>query len=237
MPAGLQNAASELIRSGRPEKEIAEWLNETLARAAIKGMEPDVTQQNVSAWKKSGYKRWLENCKTKEIAARIAEIKETADPTKPDSADALASALIAELAIELVIKQNYEPGEERAKRLLEIVGGLVQLRRTNQAKGWLKIEVAKTRMSMTRLQNETGQEQQGLQEEEPKGLSGDTIAMIDEIMGTTTDPDHQYDTMSEQEANEIREKLREHAAILYGAVARQSATVDTEASASVAGGR
>jgi hypothetical protein len=61
MPAALQNAASELIQLGKKESEVADWLNETLARATIPGLEPDVTQQNVSAWKKSGYIRWKAN--------------------------------------------------------------------------------------------------------------------------------------------------------------------------------
>jgi hypothetical protein len=213
MPAALQNAASELLDAGKTEQQVAEWLNETLAKAQIKGLEPDVNQPNVSAWKNSGFRRWKENQRAKELAQRITAISETADPTTPDTADKLAAALIAELTIELaVVKENYEPGEERTKRLLMIVGGLVQLRRTNQAKGWLKIEVAKTKMSLTRFQHETGEQINPLDDipgRRDGGISAEAMEDIDCLLGTIDDKDHEYKTLSKQEVNQSKEQLQQ----------------------------
>jgi hypothetical protein len=218
MPAALQNETSELIDAGKTEQEVAEWLNETLTKAAIKGLEPDVTQQNVSAWKKSGFQRWKENKRARDLADRISAISETADPTTPDSADKLAAALIAELAIELaIVKENYEPGEERTRRILMIVAGVVQLRRTNQAKGWLKIEVAKTKMSLTRFQRETGDQINVLTEDPEKterGLSTEALEEIDCLIGEKDDDEHTYETMSEQEVRDKKIQMKEASSFL-----------------------
>jgi hypothetical protein len=211
MPGTLQDAASELIQTGKTEQQVAEWLNETLSQAKIKGLEADVNQQNVSAWKKSGYKRWQERNRARDLAKRITEIKESADPTKADAADNLAAALTAELAIELAyVKENYEPGEQRAKRLLGIIAGLISLRRTNQAKGWLKIEVAKTKMSMTRLQHETGARDESLEDDTQRGVTEETMQrLMDEIMGEDIPEDAEYPLLSKEDHEKILDQAHE----------------------------
>jgi hypothetical protein len=214
MPAALPDGASERLQQGKTEEEVADWLNQTLKTANIRGLEPDVTQKNVNAWHRSGYMRWLEMQRAKDLAKRITEIKESADPTTPDSADALAQALIAELAIELaVIKENYEPGEERTKRLLSIVAGVIQLRRTNQAKGWLKIEVAKTKMTLSRFQQENEDQERDLEDlqfgKREAGISPETMKQIEAITGLGDDDDVEYDTMSEKEVQAAKAQARE----------------------------
>lgn len=221
MPAALQNAASELIANGKNEAEVAAWLNDTLKQAALPGMPPDVTQQNVSAWKRSGFRRWEENQRAVKFASRLTNIAESVAPTKPDTADQLAAALIAELAVELaVVKTQYEPGEERTKRLVSIVGALVQLRRTNQAKGWLKVEVAKTKMSMTRLEQETGQINNDL-EEEPKprgGISEEAMKEVNMLMRfTEDDKDYTYEHFSKNDVERLRKEMKPQMDSLFGA--------------------
>jgi len=212
MPAALQDAASRMIESGKTQQQVADGLNAILKKAEIKGLEPDVTQKNVQAWSESGHKRWLENQRAKELADRMAKIKENADPTAPDPADQLAAALVAEITIELaVIKEQYEPGEERAERIIQIVGGLVALRRTNQAKGWLKIEVAKTRMNMSRFEQETGRKQDRIPGKREGGITQEKMDEIDHLLQITKcdeDGDFTFEHFSKQDVEKIREEAK-----------------------------
>jgi len=198
----------------KPNKKSPSGSTRPSPKPPSRASNPTVNQQNVSAWKKSGFQRWKENKRARDLADRISAISETADPTTPDSADKLAAALIAELAI---IKENYEPGEERTRRILMIVAGVVQLRRTNQAKGWLKIEVAKTKMSLTRFQRETGDQINVLTEDPEKterGLSTEALEEIDCLIGEKDDDEHTYETMSEQEVRDKKIQMKEASSFL-----------------------
>jgi Protein of unknown function (DUF3486) len=209
LPKPLQDATSELIEEGKTEQEVADWLNAQLQRAGLKGLPPDVTQQNISSWKLRGHKRWKEYKTARFVADRIAAAAEIADPTKGDPADRLAAALIAELAIELAwVKSNYEPGDEKAKRLLQLTAGLVNLRRSNQGKAWVKIEVAKTKMSAAKLKRDDPNAQDPLEDDVPKGLSEDVLNALGTLLGTHDDTNYTYETMSKDDVEQMREKAR-----------------------------
>ena len=122
MPVALQTGVNEMLQAGKSEQEAADWVNTTLQKAAIPGLPADVTQQNISSWRHSGYQKWLANERTRRLVEQMAAVRESTDPAHADIADKLAASLLAELVIELAwVKDNYEPGDERAKRLLSIV--------------------------------------------------------------------------------------------------------------------
>jgi len=221
MPEAFRIAASELLDAGKTEQQVADWLNAKLAEANSQELPADVNQQNVNAWKKSGYQRWIKSARQREIARELARIGTTDDPAKPDHTDGLATAAAAELIVELGwIKANMEPGEARAKALSTITQQIVSLRRSNQERAWLRIAAQKTKIGLLKLEVQTGVRVVEVEKDVPKGITEETMDQIDKIMAVVMNPDStqedydniELDTMDQKQGERMLQNMKEASA-------------------------
>jgi hypothetical protein len=158
-----ENARDELNRMIRDNREAEDIIVFCAEHGAV-----GVTPQNVSAWKKYGYARWL---KTQEridhMAARRAMAREMIDAAKDDGDGAMtaASDAASAMAVELLtdVLEDFEPDvlrgaiAEKPQRMLQLIETLTSIRKRDQDAVVLRQKVADYERKQKQLADVIGQ--------------------------------------------------------------------------------
>lgn len=139
LPREIRDQLNRRLHHGEPGKKLVAWLNslpETQpVLAAGFGGRP-ISEQNVSAWKASGYLQWLTEQETLAQARQMPqEVKELAAAANGQLTDNLATVLAVRYALALAEWDGQVTGKFRRK--LRLLHGLcrhvTQLRRGDHA--------------------------------------------------------------------------------------------------------
>ncbi len=210
MPQPLKDATCHMLLAGKTEQEVADNLNGLIEKHPRCGQKPDVTQQNVSAFKQSGYMRWLNAERTRKLTEKIIKMSNAGhDVTQTDPADTLVATLVAELTVELAwLKENYESGPEKRQSLLQMAAAVVQLRKSNQGKAWLKIEATQNQIRVAKAEKEFGLRPADKDLPTHRGLSPDMLKDIEMALEMMDDDiDHQYTYFSREDVEKLRRDI------------------------------
>ena len=87
LPFAIRNELNERIRDGAQGAELLDWLNglketkrilrEMVGRAAPSAPRPAINAQNLTDWRSTGYKDWLEDQNDADRIRRLAEVSQT----------------------------------------------------------------------------------------------------------------------------------------------------------------
>ncbi len=143
LPHGVREQLNRRLQNGEQGKTLVAWLNSLPAVAVMLATEFDgkpIREQNLSEWRKGGYRDWLLRQDAMEAVRRLnagdSELLETAGA---GFADKVALWLTVRY---LVAGQNMEneSGELDWRRLREFCSDLVALRRGDHSAARLSIE-------------------------------------------------------------------------------------------------
>ena len=143
LPRALRNQLNQRLHDGEPGQRLLEWLNalpEVQAVLAAEFEARPVNAQNLSDWKKGGYREWVVQQEALELAERLAEdAVELQAEGRPPLTDTLALWLAARyaLATRAVAAQD---GPEQWRLLREFSADVVELRRGDHSAARLQLE-------------------------------------------------------------------------------------------------
>src|SRR6266436_7756942 len=143
LPLAVREELNRRLDEGEQGKKLVAWLNELPAVQAIVATEfggKPIREQNLSEWKRRGYRDWLAKQEALEIAERLREdAKEWSAEGRPALTDTLAFWLVARYA--LATRRVAETGGREGWRLLrEMCGDIVELRKGDHTAERLQIE-------------------------------------------------------------------------------------------------
>ncbi|HLX73022.1 MAG TPA: hypothetical protein VKV04_25635 [Verrucomicrobiae bacterium] len=131
----LREELNERLEAGEQGKDLVKWLNslpEVKDRMRFCFRGKPITEQNLSQWKKGGYRDWQEKEERRHMLHRLREefeeIEHIVDPEETQRH--LSVMLTLELARAVQeIKENTPDLKERLERLEPVIGKFAQLRR------------------------------------------------------------------------------------------------------------
>lgn len=148
LPLAVREELNHRLENGEPGIRLVAWLNRLPAVQAVLAAEfrsRPIREQNLSQWRKGGYREWQARLEVREIAKGLGKDPEAGNPDGPSpSGDILARWLAARFA---VLARNL-PGEEekRWRRLRELVTDVSTLRRGDHRAARLEIERERRRV-------------------------------------------------------------------------------------------
>jgi hypothetical protein len=135
LPLAIRQQLNQRLQNGEQGKLLVQWLNglpEAQAVLASQFGGQPILEQNLSAWKKGGYRDWEEEQRTLQAVVVVFEqatgLKEAGSD---ELAERLAVVLTAKLAVEMQRLNSVRNGEKRSKIWRELAGSLALLRRGN----------------------------------------------------------------------------------------------------------
>ncbi|MCX6897203.1 MAG: hypothetical protein NT105_00755 [Verrucomicrobia bacterium] len=145
LPLEVKTELNRRLRDGESGPSLLKWLNalpETKAVMAAQFHSQPVSEQNMSQWRRGGYKQWLAH---QEILASVNQTLDDAaqikDATPGSLTDAMASLLTARLSVVLAdLKTQGTDGKINYESLHALCVDLVELRRGDQNAERLQIE-------------------------------------------------------------------------------------------------
>ena len=143
LPKALRDALNRRLANGEPGKRLLEWLNalpevQTVLNAEFAGRA--INGQNLTDWKRGGYHDWVVQQEALELAQRLAEeAVELQAGGRPPLTDTLALWLAARYAVATRQVRETE-GAEGWRRLRELCGDIVELRRGDHSAERLRLE-------------------------------------------------------------------------------------------------
>jgi hypothetical protein len=145
LPKAVREQLNQRLENGEPGTALVEWLNslpevQGVVAAEFGGVA--VRDQNISQWKQGGYRDWLMQQETLEMAQRIfddgAELKEVMQGAP---AEKMAVWVAARYLVRAKRLEGQDPGEEEVwKRLREFCKDVVGLRRGDYHLERMKLE-------------------------------------------------------------------------------------------------
>ena len=143
LPLAVRQELNRRLDEGEQGKKLVAWLNGLPAVRAIAAAEfggKAIREQNLSEWKRRGYRDWLAKQEALEIAERLREdATEWNAEGRPPLTDTLALWLVARYA--LATRRVAETGGREGWRLLrEMCGDIVELRKGDHTTERLQIE-------------------------------------------------------------------------------------------------
>jgi len=143
LPRAVRQELNRRLHEGERGDRLTEWLNAQPEVQAVLAAEFDgraINAQNLSDWKRGGYRDWIAQQEALELAERLGE--DTAELTaenRPPLSDTLALWLAARYAVATRRVAEAE-GVEGWKLLHELCGDLVELRRGDHSAQRLRME-------------------------------------------------------------------------------------------------
>ena len=143
LPRAVRQELNRRLQDGEQGKKLVAWLNalpEVQAIAAGEWNAKPLREQNLSEWRKGGYRDWLVQQEALELAARLGEdAAELAAEDRPPLTDTLALWVAARYAV--ATRRVAEAGGVEGWRMLrELCGDLVELRRGDHSAQRLRME-------------------------------------------------------------------------------------------------
>lgn len=140
LPHAIREELNRRLRDGEPGKTLVRWLNalpeiHTILQADFAGQ--PVTPQNLSEWKRGGYKDWFLQ---QEALAMIQTITADTDALQAASPDPLTDKLALWLVARYAIAAKSLKGTTDWPRLRELCFDLVLLRKGDHSAARLKLE-------------------------------------------------------------------------------------------------
>jgi hypothetical protein len=160
LPKGVQEQLNHRIQNGEKGRGLAAWLNSQPEVQAVVAREFDgkaIREQNLSEWRKHGYKQWLWWQEALEMARQLAaEIGELQPTDAQPITDQMAGWVIVRylMAVRKQVEKNPN-GEPDLKVLREFCHDLVAVRRGDHSAARLKMEQERLERLQRRRQNET----------------------------------------------------------------------------------
>lgn len=145
LPREIRVQLNQRLLNGEPGKELVEWLNSLPEVGKVLAAEFDghpMREQNLSEWRKGGYRDWLAEQEAREILGEmVAEGEELKGQFGESVADKLAGWLIPHYmgAAHAALTANQDP-KERWTVLRTVCADLVALRRGDHYVERLRLE-------------------------------------------------------------------------------------------------
>jgi hypothetical protein len=145
LPQEVREQLNRRLQEEQSGKELVAWLN-GLAKvrkvlAEEFGRRP-ISEQNLSDWKKGGYKDWVRNEEARQRMERVAEQAHdlTGCGYEGEPTDRLSALLVTELAAAIeALRAEPLPPVKRWQRMREILRDVTQLRQAEHRAAWLRI--------------------------------------------------------------------------------------------------
>ena len=143
LPKTVREEFNRRLENGEPAGPLVAWLNglpEVLAVLAAEFGGKPIREQNISEWRKGGYRDWLAQQEALALAQQLAEdaVELKADGRAPLT-DALALWLAARYAVATRQVRDTE-GAEGWRLLRELCADIVELRRGDHSAERLRLE-------------------------------------------------------------------------------------------------
>jgi hypothetical protein len=143
LPLAIRQELNRRLDEGEQGKKLVAWLNGLPAAQAIAVAEfggKPIREQNLSEWKRGGYRDWLAKQEALEIAGRLGEdATEWNANGRGSLTDTLAFWLVARYALATRRVAETE-GREGWRLLREMCGDIVELRKGDHSRERLQIE-------------------------------------------------------------------------------------------------
>jgi hypothetical protein len=145
LPKAVQEQLNRRIQNGEKGRGLVAWLNSLPEVQAILAAEFDgkpIREQNLSEWRKHGYKKWLWRQEALEMAQEMAaETGEFQPAGAPPLTDQMAAWVTVRylMAVRKLAEKN-NAGEPDLKVLREFLRDVVAVRRGDHSAARLKIE-------------------------------------------------------------------------------------------------
>jgi len=162
LPKGVRDQLNQRLENGEQGKGLVEWLNSLPEVEAVITREfgcKAVTEQNLSEWKKGGYRDWQINQERRDLVRQLeeegGELGAVMNPGRINRH--FSVVLTAELAraAREVMEQVADP-EERAQCLGEFVGKFAQLRREESHASRVELIRERWEREVAREEQDTG---------------------------------------------------------------------------------
>src|SRR5450432_3721255 len=145
LPRPIRQELNRRLDEGEPGKKIVAWLNsrpEVQSVVAAEFNAKPIREQNISEWKKGGYRDWQAQQEAMEIAGRLGEdAAEWTGEGRSPLTDTLAHFLVARYAV--ATRRVAETGGREGWRMLrEMCGDVVELRKGDHSAERLQIDHA-----------------------------------------------------------------------------------------------
>jgi hypothetical protein len=146
LPREVQEEVNRRLKEGERGKTLVEWLNSLSSVRDIMESEFEgkpVREQNLSDWRKHGYRDWLAEQKAMELSRRInaGEI-----PLQKHAGELTGNIALWLAARYSVAVQDFEENNELDwKKLRELCSDLVTLRRSDHAAARLSVAATRRR--------------------------------------------------------------------------------------------
>ena len=140
LPHEIREQLNRRFRDGEQGKKLADWLNSLPEVQTVLAAEFDsqpVTPQNLSEWKKGGYKDWFLQ---QEALAMIQTISTDTDALKATTTEPLTDKLALWLVARYAVAAKSLKGAGDWQRLRELCFDLVLLRKGDHSAERLKLE-------------------------------------------------------------------------------------------------
>jgi hypothetical protein len=142
LPKAIREELSHRLEDGEAAAALVKWLNQLPEVRAVRratGMRP-IREQNISEWRKGGYRDWLAKQEALELAVQLGEdAAELSVEGRPPLTDTLALWLTARYAVATRQVAATE-GAEGWRLLRELCADIVELRRGDHSAAKLKLE-------------------------------------------------------------------------------------------------
>jgi hypothetical protein len=153
LPRQIREQLNRRIEDGEPGVKAVEWLNEQPeVRAVLKAefADREVSEQNLSEWKRGGYPEWLKQQEDLALARELAENADELTQVTGESFADMVSPLLAARYVALLRTLGTVTGEngEDWKVLRELCGDLVALRKGDHSAERLKLERERLRLGI-----------------------------------------------------------------------------------------
>ncbi len=154
LPKAIREELNHRLEDGEPAATLVKWLNQLPEVQAVRratGTRP-IREQDISEWRKGGYRDWLAKQEALELAAQLGEdAAELNVEGRPPLTDTLALWLAARYAVTTRQVAAAE-GAEGWRLLRELCADIVELRRGDHSAAKLRLE--QDRLKQAREQTE-----------------------------------------------------------------------------------
>jgi hypothetical protein len=187
LPNLIREQINRRLQNGEEGKQIAEWLNALPEVIAVLAAEFDgqpINDVNLSNWKLGGYRDWETQQEALEAVRRFSgDATELSQAAGGQIADQLAVCLTARIAVALQRPpSDGDDPAEQLRRLRQLCGDLVALRKGDHNAQWLRIEREKLDLDLKKYDEQAvarKKAEEAIKNPKKGGLSPETLAMIE----------------------------------------------------------
>lgn len=164
LPRVVRDEVNRRLANGEPGKGIVKWLNalpEVRAVVATEFGGKAIREQNLSEWKQGGYRDWVIQQESMELARRLSEDAiELQAAGRPPLTDMLALWLAARYVV-ATRSLATQDGPEHWRHLREFCADVVELRRGDHSAERLRMERERLEFEQTQCANAPPGKKQG----------------------------------------------------------------------------